>query len=266
MSSSITTAVPSGLVVTDWCIQNSIDFEGNAHVCGNSDNHPSDYGTICCAGDIVDTASDMYRYGNANHTINLDTLVCCRIEGSQANNGGLQAIATDRNQCTQGNATPLASLAATNTANAALWEETITGAYQSVGPSTTVIGDYVPLQTPMCLWVYTKSGVALRNVTVPAADITTPPAPTTDAMGSPITTRSSTSNSTVDLVTSMSSSATDATTSVSGPSEASTSAASSSTYATTSPSSASGAASVASLNSTVYFLLLAFSFFGVARS
>jgi hypothetical protein len=64
----------------------------------------------------------------------------------------------------------------------------------------------------------------------------------------------------------MSSSATDATTSASGPSAASTSAASSSTDATTSPSSASGAASVAGLNATVYFLLLAFSFFGVARS
>jgi hypothetical protein len=264
MSSSITTAVPSGLA-TEWCIQNSIDFEGNTNVCGDSGKHPSDYGTICCAGDIVDTASDMYRYGNANHTINLDTLVCCRIEGPQAN-GGLQAIATDRNQCTEGNATPLASLAATNTANAALWEKTITGAYQSVGPSTTVIGDYVPLQTPMCLWVYTKSNVALRNVTVPAADITTPSAPTTDAMGSPITTRSSMSNSTVDSVTSMLSSATDATTSASGPSTASTSAVSSSTDVTTSPSPASGAASVAGLNSTVYFLLLAFSFFGVARS
>lgn len=265
MSSSITTAVPSGLVVTDWCIQNSIDFEGNANVCRDSDKHPSDYGTICCAGDIVDTASDMYRYGNANHTINLDTLVCCRIEGPQAN-GGLQAIATDRNQCTEGNATPLASLAATNTANAALWEETITGAYQSVGPSTTVIGDYVPLQTPMCLWVYIKSGVALRNVTVPAADITTPPAPTTDAMGSPITTGSSTSNSTVGSVTSVLSSATDATTSSSGPSAASTSAVSSGTDATASPSPASGAASVAGLSSTVYLVLLAFSFFGVART
>ena len=79
-SSSITTAVPSGLV-TDWCIQDSIDVEGNANVCGDSGKHPSDYGTICCAGDIVDTASDTYRYGYANDTINLDTLVCCRIEG-----------------------------------------------------------------------------------------------------------------------------------------------------------------------------------------
>ena len=73
-SSSITTAVPSGLV-TDWCIQESVDVEGNANVCGDSGKNPSDYGTICCAGDIVD------RYGYSNDTINLDTLVCCRIEG-----------------------------------------------------------------------------------------------------------------------------------------------------------------------------------------
>jgi hypothetical protein len=262
-SSSITTAVPSGLV-SDWCIQDSVDVEGNANVCGDSGKNPSDYGSICCAGDIVDTASDTYRYGNSNDTINLDTLVCCRIEGPQAQ-GGLQAIATDRNHCTQGDATPLASFAATNTANAALWEKTLTSAYQSVGPSTTVIGDYVPLQSPMCLWVYTKAGVALRNVTVPAADITTP-VPTTDAMGSTITMGSSMSNSTVDSVTSMSSSAVDATTSASGPSATSTSAVSSMTDATTSPTPASGAASAAGMNSAVYLLLLAFSFFGVARA
>ena len=81
-------------------------------MCGDSGKNHSDYGTICCAGDIVD------RYGYSNDTINLDTLVCCRIEGPQAQ-GGLQAIATDRNHCTQGKATPLASFAATNTANAA---------------------------------------------------------------------------------------------------------------------------------------------------
>ncbi|RYF33881.1 MAG: hypothetical protein EOO38_29890 [Cytophagaceae bacterium] len=129
-----------------------------------------------------------------------------------------------------------------------------------------VIGDYVPLQSPVCLWVYTKTGVALRNVTVPAADVTTPPAPTTDAMGSAITTGSSMSNSTVDSVTSMSSSAVDTTTSASGPSATSNSAVSSTTDATTSPSPASGAASAAGLNSTVYLLLLAVSFFGVART
>jgi len=258
MSSSITTAVPSGLI-TDWCIQDSIDVDGNANVCGDSGENPSDYGTICCAGDIVDTTSDLYKYGNANNTINLDNLVCCRVEGPQAQ-GGLQAIATDRTQCTEGNATPLASFAATNTANAALWEKTYTSAYQSVGPSTTVIGDVVPLQSPRCLWAYTKTGVALRNVTVPAADITTPPAPTTDAMGSAITTRSSMFNSTADSVTSMSSSATNAPTSTT-----STSSVSSTTDAVTSPPSDSSAATVSGLNSAVYLLLLAFSFFGVAR-
>ena len=67
-------AVPSGLV-TKWCIQDSIDVEGNANVCGDSGKNHSDYGTICCAGDIVD------RYGYSNDTINLDTLVCCRIKG-----------------------------------------------------------------------------------------------------------------------------------------------------------------------------------------
>jgi hypothetical protein len=64
----------------------------------------------------------------------------------------------------------------------------------------------------------------------------------------------------------VSSSMADATTSVSEPSAASTSAVSSITDATTSPTPASGAAPVAGLNSTVYLLLLAFIFFGVART
>lgn len=248
MSSFITTAVPSGLISTDWCIQDSLDWDGNPNECAESGQNPSDYGTICCAGDIVDTASDLYQYGgnSKNATLNLDTLVCCRVDGPQQ--GGLQAIPTDRTQCTAGDPTPLASFAATNTANAAVWEATYTSASQSVGESTTFIGDFKPRQSPKCLWVYTKTGVAMANVTVAAADITTLPAPTTDRLGYPITTGSLAPSSSAN-----SSSASADTTSSSSISPSSTDA------------TASGAASIQAISPTVYLFIIAFGLYRTAR-
>ena len=254
MSSSFTTAVPSGLITTDWCIQNSGDADGKPNQCADSGKNPSDYGTICCAGDIVDTASDLYRFGNANKTINLDTLVCCVAHGPQQ--GGLQPIATDRTQCTQGSPTPLASFAATNTANAAPWHITYSGASQSIGASTTVIGDFIPQQSPMCLWVYTKTGVAMRNVTVSAADATTLPAASTDVSGYPTTTGSFAPSNTAESITSQA--PTHAT--------AQSSAISSSSTSTTTPaSSTSGGASVHVIGSMVYLCLVALGFVRAIR-
>lgn len=255
MSSSITTAVPSGLITTDWCIQDSVELDGSPRYCRDSRENPSDFGTICCDGEIVDTTSDVYRYGNANNTIDLGSLVCCRVEGPQQQ-GGLQPIATNRAQCTQGSPTPLASLAATNIRNAAPWEKTFTSASQSIGPSTTIIGDHVILETPRCLWVYTKTGVELRSVTVPAADITTYSGSSTNATSQPTATRSSAATSAIS-----SSSVTDSATSAS--SITSTSASSTDvSEATTSATDTSGAASAHGLNPTLGFMML---IFGVAR-
>ena len=243
--SSVTTAVPTGLISSEWCIQDSLDYDGNPNVCGDSGKNPSDYGSICCAGDIVDTESDLYRFGNSNFTINFDSLVCCGVDGPQQ--GGLQAIPTDRTQCTLGIATPLASFAATNTANAAVYEVTYTSASVSDGEFTTLTGDFIHPHSPKCLWVYTKTGVAMTNVTVAAADITSLPAPTTDIWGSPITTGTLAPSSTAD----------------SGASVSATGSSMRATSASSSPSSVSesGATSIYGTSSTACLLILAFGLF-----
>jgi hypothetical protein len=243
-SSSITTAVPSGLITTDWCIQDSLGWHDEPNVCADSGTNPSNYGTICCAGDIIDTSGGLALITNGNsknHTLDLNTLVCCLVEGPQQ--GGILPLNSDPTQCTEGNPTPLASFAATNTDNAAIWAATYTGASESAGESTTVTGDFIHRETPKCLWVYTKTGMAMQNVTVAAADITTLPAPTTDKFGWPITTGSLASSSI-----------------------ASSSVSSSSTDAAASTSSASGAASLHSISPAVYLFIMAFSLVRAART
>ena len=66
--------------------------------------------------------------------------------------------------------TPLASLAATNTANvASVYEATITSAFYSPGLTDPLNGTL--RQTPYCFWAKTE-GVQMETVTLPAADIT----------------------------------------------------------------------------------------------
>jgi hypothetical protein len=239
-SSSITTAVPSGLISSEWCVQNSLDWDDLPNQCADSADNPSDYSTICCAGSIVDTESNLFSSGSTlNRTINLDTLVCCVEEGPQQ--GGILPFNNDPLECPDGKPTPLASFAATNTANAAVYEVTYTSASVSEGRTTTVTGDHIPRKSPMCLWVNTKSGVEMMNVTVAVADITTLPAPTTDKFGWPITTGSLAPSSTVDSDTS-------------------------STAAAASTASTSGAASTYGVSATAYLFLLAFGFYRAARA
>jgi len=239
-SSSITMAVPSGLISTEWCIQNLLDWDDLPNQCAGSGENPSDYSSICCAGSIVDTENNLWSSGSSrNRTINLDTLVCCIQEGPQQ--GGILPFPTDQLACPDGSPTPLASFAATNTANAAIYEVTYTSASQSADESTTVTGDFIPRKSPMCLWVNTKTGVSMTNVTVAAADITTLPAPTTDKFGWPITTGSLAPSSTSESETS-------------------------STDAAASTTSASGAASIYGGSSTACLLLLALGLYRAARS
>ncbi|KAM0712800.1 hypothetical protein Q7P35_000247 [Cladosporium inversicolor] len=239
-SSSITTAVPSGVVSSEWCIQNLLDWDDFPNHCADSDEHPSDYSSICCAGSIVDTESNLFSSGSTlNRTVNLDTLVCCIQDGPQQ--GGILPFPNDPMACPDGSPTPLASFAATNTANAAVYEVTYTSASQSAGESTTVTGDYIPRKSPMCLWVNTKSGVAMTNVTVAAADITTLPAPTTDKFGWTITTGSLAPTSTVDSETS-------------------------STAAAASTTSTSGAGSAHGISSTASLFILALGLYRAIRA
>lgn len=199
-SSSITTAVPSGLISSEWCIQDLLDWDDLPNQCADSDKNPSDYSSICCAGSIVDTESNLWSSGSSrNRTIDLDTMVCCIQEGPQQ--GGILPFPNDPLGCPDGKPTPLASFAATNTANAAIYEVTYTSASVSEDASTTVTGDFIPRKSPMCLWVNTKTGVAMTDVTVAAADITTLPAPTTDEFGWTITTEAFAPSSTSDSET-----------------------------------------------------------------
>ncbi|GAD91856.1 hypothetical protein PVAR5_0438 [Paecilomyces variotii No. 5] len=188
MSSSITTAVPSGLIKS-WCLADLADFDNKPQQCANETlgQKPSDFQTICCDGDIIDTTQNLWQpYRKGPLYLNIDNLVCCRLVGAQQ--GGIQAIDPDQTHCTAGSPTPLASLAATNTKNAADYLVTYTSA--SYGETTT--GDFIPTETPRCLWMNTNTaqsnGVGVQTVTVPAARISTLAAATTDMFGMPIAT------------------------------------------------------------------------------
>jgi len=165
--SSIVTTVPSGPIQT-WCIQEPWFDPDNEtrQSCANATQGTtdSDFETICCDGSIVDTTKDIFSGG----PIDLANLVCCQPRGPQS--GGLLPLPTNApTECSTGTPMPLASLAATNTDNAQDFLVTYTSA--SFGETTT--GDFIPTETPYCLWAYTASGVALTNITVAAAQITT---------------------------------------------------------------------------------------------
>ncbi|KAL1871487.1 hypothetical protein Plec18167_007047 [Paecilomyces lecythidis] len=198
MPSSVTTAVPSG-IIKNWCIADLGDFNNKPQQCANETlgQKPSDFQTICCDGDIIDTTQNLWQPYRPKSEgplyLNIDNLVCCRLVGAQQ--GGIQAIDPDQTHCTAGSPTPLASLAATNTENAADYLVTYTSA--SFGESTT--GDFIPTETPRCLWMNTNTaqsdGVGVKSVSVPAARISTLPAATTDMFGIPIATSESASTS-----------------------------------------------------------------------
>ncbi|KAI1106232.1 hypothetical protein F4804DRAFT_62370 [Jackrogersella minutella] len=185
--SSITTAIPTG-AISEWCIAPLEYYGGDRYQCANSTKgtKETDFQTFCCNGNIINSAHDIWRpasWDGDDHSVNLADMVCCGINGPQA--GGILPLPSAYTVCDEGSPTALASVAATNTDNAALFPVTYTSA--SFGSSTT--GDFVPTDTPTCFWAYT-SGVGTKEVTLPAPDITTPPAPTTDAFGDPIPTPS----------------------------------------------------------------------------
>jgi len=169
--SSTVIAIPSG-PIQDWCIMVPwFDPNATPQQCANATlgTKDSDFQTICCDGQIVDMKVDIYHnLPFADRHIDLADLVCCRLQGPQA--GGFMPLYDGAaTQCSTGTPVPLESLAATSTNVAQGYLVTYTSA--SFGEST--VGNFVPTQTPYCLWAYTASGVALTNITVPAAQITT---------------------------------------------------------------------------------------------
>ncbi|KAL6703447.1 hypothetical protein ACN47E_009621 [Coniothyrium glycines] len=203
--SSITTAIPSGPANTPglgpnytgnkWCIQGLVDiFESDTppytyNECANStlSEQKSDFQTLCCDGTIIDTTYNLWGRRNiSDYQLDMANLVCCRA-GGQRIRGGLSPIDTDATHCSASSVSaPLASLAATNTANAALY----TVIYESASEDAHgEVGDWMRTETPTCLWVQTagaQTNVPLVTVTVPAAQITTLPPPTTDRFGNTI--------------------------------------------------------------------------------
>jgi len=198
--SSITTAVPSGVISNgpDWCIQGLVDiFESDVppytyNECFNSTRgtKKSSFETFCCDGRIIDEENNLWSAQNfTSYELDLENLVCCRA-GGQLLPGGIMPIDSDYTHCSASEVpTPLASLAATNTDNAALYLAT----YESASQDGTSLGDWTVTETPTCLWVETASdAVSLTEITVQAADITTLPPPTTDRFGMTIATESRT--------------------------------------------------------------------------
>ncbi|USW56217.1 hypothetical protein Slin15195_G095360 [Septoria linicola] len=191
--SSTVIPIPSG-TINEFCIQQLSGFHGEEQTCANETRGTidEDFQTFCCDGWIIDTTQDLYRYDpTANRTethVDLANLVCCAAHGPQQ--GGIMPIIQGNGlTCTTGSPTPLASLAATNTNNAANYLATYTGAQggSESGTYNPTLTDFVPTETPYCLWADTV-GMVMQNVTVAVADITVPPAPTTDEYGYPITT------------------------------------------------------------------------------
>ncbi|KAI8957491.1 hypothetical protein F5Y11DRAFT_339416 [Daldinia sp. FL1419] len=191
--SSITTAIPTGLI-TEWCLGAVTRFDGSRLECaaGKPERKKSDFQTFCCNGDILNVEKDIWRdVGRGkNNSMAIADMICCGKGGAQE--GGIHPLPTAYTACSEGAPTPLASVAGTNTDNAAPFRVTYTSASFGAG---TEVGDYIPTETPTCFWAYTV-GVGTTEITLPTPDITTLPPDTTDEFGFTIVTPSTTTTTT----------------------------------------------------------------------
>jgi hypothetical protein len=167
---SVSTIIPAG-IISEWCITQPyfLGIPGTDYQCANSSRGTveSDFITICCDGDIIDTAFDLYFHSGPT-SLDINDLVCCQPNGPQT--GGLQPIAQGPyTYCTSGTPIPLISFAATNTGNQEPFLVTYTSA--SYGDHTT--GDFIPTQVPQCLWADTAHGISLTTAILPAPMFTT---------------------------------------------------------------------------------------------
>ncbi|KAK4449729.1 hypothetical protein QBC34DRAFT_403900 [Podospora aff. communis PSN243] len=195
---SITTSIPTGIISSGpaWCIMDIFGW-GPDHPpykykeCANATDaenptQPQDFLTICCDGKIIDTSQDMYKAhlrnnGHFLYPLELDNLVCCR-EAGVRQMGGIGPFPNPTRCDAVLTPTPLVSLAATNTKNAAPYLATYESGKWDNEISDNV--DWIRTETPQCLWVQTTHPeVTLVEVQVPAAEITTLPIAVTDAWG-----------------------------------------------------------------------------------
>ncbi|KAK7192434.1 hypothetical protein DPSP01_009742 [Paraphaeosphaeria sporulosa] len=194
---SISTEVPSGSIPpNDRCLGPLYDLDHwtdpNPPIfsCANAWNaenatrglKDSDFQTFCCDGEIL---------GSLNWTrenFELQDLECCRY-GAELSTGPLPDSPDDGGDggtfCAERygfSRTPLASLAATGTAEAQPFPVT----YNKMGASRlssdaymvwsgSTLSERVVTETPYCLWVDTVHGVQMTSVEVPKADVTTLP-------------------------------------------------------------------------------------------
>lgn len=172
---------------------------------GGRGNVDSEFGTICCDGDIMDTRFDMYDKG-PRVDVDLADLVCCRNQGPQPQQQSLPHEEGNKTRCTAGTPVPLLSLAATNTQNA----QSYFIGYNNITYGAEVWENFPETGTPYCLWFNSAKATSIINITVPAAQITTmsstPPLPGLTIEGTPTThtmvvTQSSTSSSQVPIPT-----------------------------------------------------------------
>jgi len=204
---SLTTLLPTGIISNGptWCIKELFAWGPDYppykyNTCGASSSSnstsipPTDFLTICCDGRIIDTTLDMYAYLLSHKTLvtyplNLSNLLCCR-EANVRQMGGIGPFPnpTRCDAVLRPHQTPLASLAATNTANAAPYLATYESGRWDNEVSSNV--DWIRTETPSCLWVQTAhpevSG-RLGEVVVEEARITTLPLAVTDAAGRTLT-------------------------------------------------------------------------------
>ncbi|KAJ4297981.1 hypothetical protein N0V90_005880 [Kalmusia sp. IMI 367209] len=187
---SISTQVPTGPIRDfEWCYAPLYEFGDPTlatppiYSCANSTRgtKDSDFETFCCDGQIIGFYSSGLR---VNSDFTFEDLQCCRIQEPQM--GGIGPIPEDNGQTCTATATPtpLASLAATGTANAQPYIVT----YLSAKQEGSTLTDWVVRETPYCFWVDTKHGVEMTSVEVPKAQVTTLPPETTDIFGDPIET------------------------------------------------------------------------------
>ncbi|OTA98077.1 hypothetical protein M426DRAFT_123868 [Hypoxylon sp. CI-4A] len=203
MSSSITTSLPTG-AIPQWCIlpetpRKSLfnpgcpaTYDQNGTVARSTD-----FQSICCDGVIVDTSLDLYSSDaaypfsnpdteNSTRPVDLADLICCGVSGVQSEALSFSPPKNLHTACAAGTqSTPLASLAATNASQASTFPVTYASNTPTSTPTPTSGGDpsatvtndlwgwntgptYGASGTPVCLWVYTQSGVSMAEVTVPA--------------------------------------------------------------------------------------------------
>lgn len=172
--SSVTTVFPTG-VVQHWCLAPIYGFNVTHDIADcAAQNISSNFQTVCCNGDIIDTTGQAFLSGIPLKPLNLSNIICCQLSGPQDENQNAGTfVSVQPSTCKSGTPTPIVNLAATNTENAAPYYIDFTDLPTGFGWSSEIVAT----ATPNCLWLNTVSGASLATLTVPAAAQETDSAP-----------------------------------------------------------------------------------------